>query len=368
MLSPIGIISGPMAEHFGRPITEITAGFSWLTLGILAGAAIALVVFDWLKLKRIMVALYCLIAASLLSLTQHDELSLAFIALGLVGVCCGIGLAGAALTISRTYEAKRRASMLVITDSFFSVAGIVCSMVATLLIARELHWAGVYQFVALFAVAIVVLAATSSFPATQASETTAAHKPFTPWPLTVWLCVGSLFLYTMGQYSMLLWMPSYAETALGIPRSQTGQIVSQYWMGMFAAQLFVSWFVLKVGVRRIVLVSASGCTLFSASMWMFADIDALLIMATVWGFANFALLKVVLSFATQMVAVPTARLVAGILFGATLGTALSPWVTSQIVVVADKYSVLLFGTGCFAVMTGLLVVAIRLYQPGRQYQ
>jgi len=233
MLSPIGIISGPMAEHFGRPITEITAGFSWLTLGILAGAAVALVIFDWLKLKRIMVALYCLIAASLLSLTQHNELSLAFIALGLVGVCCGIGLAGAALTISRTYEAERRASMLVITDSSFSVAGIVCSMAATFLIAREFHWAGVYQFVALVAAIIIVLAATSTFPATQTSEITSANKPAARWPMTVWLCVGALILYTLGQYSILLWIPNYAETALGVSRAQSGQIVSQFWIGMF---------------------------------------------------------------------------------------------------------------------------------------
>lgn len=365
MLSPIGIISGPMAEYFGRPITEITAGFSWLTLGILAGAVIALVVFDWLQLKRIMIALYCLIAVSLLSLTQHDNLSLALVALGLVGVCCGVGLAGAALTISRTYETERRASMLVITDSSFSAAGIIGSMVATFLVARELHWAGAYQFVALIAVIVIVLAATSRFPVTRSSELTAEQKTSAPWPLTVWLCVGALFVYTLGQFSILLWIPNYAETTLGASRAQAGQIVSQFWMGMFAAQLFVSWFVLKVGVRRIVLVAASGCTLFSAVMWMLADIDTLLIMATVWGFANLALLKVVLSFTTQMVAVPTARLVAGILLGATLGTALSPWVTSQIVVVADNYVVLLFGTGCFAVMTALLVAATRLYAPDR---
>jgi len=103
-------------------------------------------------------------------------------------------------------------------------------------------------------------------------------------------------------------------------------------------------------------------------MWIFVDIYTLLIMATVWGFANLALLKVVLSFTTQMVTVPTARLVAGILLGATLGTALSPWVTSQVVVISNNYVVLLFGTGCFAVMTGLLVVAIRLYQPDRQHK
>ncbi len=269
------------------------------------------------------------------------------------------------MTISRTYDAERRASMLVITDSSFSVAGIICSMVATMLVARELHWASVYQFVALVAMVVIALAVMSTFPATTTSDDDSAsrHEPSARWPIIVWLCVFSLFLYTLGQYSILLWIPNYAETVLDVSREQSGQIVSHYWMGMFTAQLFVSWWVLKVGVRRIVVLAASACTLFSASMWLLADINVLLIMAAVWGFSNLALLKVVLSFATQMVAVPTARLVAGILLGATMGTAVSPWVTSQVVVIFNNYFVLIFGTGCFAVMTGLLVVATRRYRP-----
>ncbi|MBC8476674.1 MAG: hypothetical protein H8D52_04975, partial [Gammaproteobacteria bacterium] len=51
MLAPIGIISGPMSDAFNLHITEITAGFSWLTFGILAGAISALFVFNWVQLK-----------------------------------------------------------------------------------------------------------------------------------------------------------------------------------------------------------------------------------------------------------------------------------------------------------------------------
>ena len=116
MLAPIGIISAPMSEYFGQPITELIAHFSWLTFGILAGAVIALLVFDLIRLKRLMVILYCLIIACLVSFALHDNLDWIWPALGLVGVCCGVGLAGAALIISRTYDADRRASMLVITD------------------------------------------------------------------------------------------------------------------------------------------------------------------------------------------------------------------------------------------------------------
>ena len=45
MLSPIGIILGPMADHFEQPIKVISAQFSWLTMGILVGSVLALGIF-----------------------------------------------------------------------------------------------------------------------------------------------------------------------------------------------------------------------------------------------------------------------------------------------------------------------------------
>jgi fucose permease len=358
MLAPLGIISTPMAEYFGIPITELTANFSWLTFGILAGAFIALVVFDWIPLKKLMSLLYALILLLLFSLAMHDNLDVIWLSIGLVGVCCGVGLAGAALIISKTYDADRRASMLVITDGSFSLAGIICSWVAVILVAREFHWSGPYLFVALIAATIVVLSFFSKFPDTVVQVHT--DGPQERWPVSVWLCLIALFLYTLGQYSMLLWLPNYAETQLGAPRDQAGQLVSQFWTGMFAAQLFVAWWVLRVGVRRLVLIAGILASLSSIPLWIYADIDTLIVLATIWGFANLGLLKIVLSFATQMVRVPTGRLISSLLLGASLGTAVSPWLTSKIVAATDSHIVLQFSTGCYITLTLLLFLAARL--------
>lgn len=361
MLAPIGIIAGPIAELFGRPITDVMAQFSWLTVGNLIGASMALVLIDWIQLKRLMALVYGLILLSLLSLNVVTELTVIGAALGIVGICSGLGLAGAALVISRSYDAERRASMLVITDGSFSVAGFVCAAIATWLVAREFHWSGVYQFVALIAAIILLLTFASAFPTTTAGEYKTVPKE--RWPLSVWLCVGALFLYTLGQYSMLWWLPNYAETNLGATREQAGNLVGLFWFGMFAAQIFVAWWVMKVGVRRLVLIAGAMTSLFSVPLWIYGEISGLSVFAFMWGIANLSLLKVVLSFATQMVQLPTARLVSSLLLGATLGTAVSPWVTSQIVVATDNHFVLQFSTACYVTLTLLLIAAIRLFQP-----
>ena len=353
MLAPIGIIS----ELFDRPITDVTAQFSWLTIGNLCGAALALIVFDFLRVKTVFLYVYVLILASLLSLMFSSGLTLIGVALGVVGVCSGLGLASAALVISRIYEAERRASVLVMTDASFSVAGFTCAAIATALVAAGWHWASTYQFVALIAAIVIVLVLTSDLPSTKPDDASAESNE--TWPMSVWFCIAALFLYTLGQYSMLWWLPNYTETQLGASVDQAGRLVTLFWFGLFVAQLCVAWLVLRLGVKRLVLISGISTCLFSIPLWIVKDLDALAVFAFLWGVGNFSLLKIVLSFATQMLKIPSPRLVSSLLLGATLGTAMSPWVTSSIVVATDNYFILQFSTLCYATLAFLLFMAVR---------
>jgi TsgA-like MFS transporter len=347
-------------------VTEITARFGWLTFGVLGGAVIALFIFDLFNLKKLLIAVYGVIVVALVSLSFFDNLYAVGAAMGLIGVCCAIGLAGAALIISRTYDTEQRASMLVITDGSFSVAGIICSWIAIFLISQEYHWAGVYQFVAFIAAVIIFLGLGSRFPSTEVEKNDTASKE--KWPLAVWLCIAGLFLYTLGQWSFLLWLPTYVETELGARAEQGGQLVGQFWTGMFLAQLFVAWWVLKVGVPRLVMIAGVTTSLFSIPLWIIKDINVLIVLSALWGFANLGLLKVALSFATQMVRRPTARLISTLILGATLGTACGPWVTSEIVAATSTHFILQFGTACYMALTVLLLTASYLYRKNTHHE
>lgn len=356
LLAPIGIVSGPMAEALNLTVVEVTSGFTWLTFGILAGAILALFVFEWLPLKTLLLLLFAGIGGTLAFLSRQSEAALIWYSLGLVGLCTGIALAAAALTITRTYDADRRASMLVITDSWFSVAGVITSWVAIYLLGKSFHWSGSYLFIALIAVTVFGLVLGSKFP--DASPPQEERGVRTPWPLNVWLCVAALFLYTLGQNSMLWWLPNYVQTHLAVAPDQAGSLVGQYWIGMFVAQLFVAWWVLKVGTKRVIGIGAITVTAFSIPLWTVSDPDALFVLATVWGFANLGMLKMVLSFATYMVPTPTPKLVSSLLLGASLGTAVSPWVTSQIVAATSNHFILQFSTLCYVGLSVLVFTAI----------
>ena len=359
MLAPIGIISAPMAELFNEDITTVTARFSWLTIGNMLGALLALAIFDFLELKKVMVAVYLCIVASLLTLGGIGSAATIGLPLGIVGVGCGLGLAGAALIISRSYADNRRASMLVITDGFFSIAGFVCAAVATWFVSRQFHWAAVYQFVAAVALIILLLAATSTMPRT--TDQPADSSQTDRWPVAVWYCLGALFLYTLGQYSMLWWLPNYVTTVLGAAPELGGKLVGLFWIGMFVAQIFVAWWVVKVGTRRLIVIAGIATSAFSVPLWSVESVAALPILALLWGIANLSMLKVVLSFATQMLRVPSARLVSALLLAATLGTAISPSLTSRIVADTDNLTILQFSTACYVTLTILLIAATRSF-------
>jgi TsgA-like MFS transporter len=171
-----------------------------------------------------------------------------------------------------------------------------------------------------------------------------------------------LFLYTLGQYSILLWLPSYAQAQLGASPDQAGRLVAMFWTGLFVAQLLVAWWVVRVGVQRLVVIAGVTTCLFSLPLWMSGNVNMLPLYAFAWGLANLGLLKIVLSFGTQQVSVPTPRLVSTLLLGATMGTAVSPWVTSRIVLATDNFFILQFGSLCYAALAVLLIIAVRRHR------
>ena len=367
MLAPIGVVLPPLAEQLGIPVPAAGALFSWLTVGILVGSGLALVVFDLLSLRAAMLLIYVAIAGSLLLLRFTDSAWLLRLALGVVGAGCGIGLAGAASGIALLFEGERRASMLVVTDGFFSGAGAATSAVAVLFVAAGLHWASSYLLVGGVAVVIVLLAAMSRFPTSEAARVAPVDgeesgeggvpAPVPRWPAPVWLCIAALFLYTLGQNSMLWWLPSHLEATLPMSREAAGSVVSRYWTGMFCGQLLVAWWVLHLGARRMVLASIFGTLLGSLPLWPVTVPAWLPWLAFAWGLANFGLLKVTIAFASEAVPLPTPRLIAALLFGATLGTAVSPVVTSAVVAAGNELTVLRFSSFCFLFLAGLLLLA-----------
>ena len=362
MLAPIGVVLPALADTLQLPLEEAAPLFTWLTMGVLVGSALALVVFDFLSLRASLLLVYGAIVVSLLLLRFLDLIWVLRLSLGVVGVACGIGLAAGASTIALLYASARRASMLVVTDSAFSLSGAAVSALAAWLVAQSAHWASAYLLVALLSVAIIALAIGTAMPvAPQASPGQAEGA----WPRAVWLSMAALLLYTLGQQMLLLWLPAHLETALAVPRGEAGIVVSRYWSGMFMGQLVAAWWVLRVGARGMLLISIIGAFLGSLPLWLVSQPALLPGLALLWGLLNFGLLKIVIASASLYLSQPPPRLLSALLFAATLGTAVSPLLSSAIVESLGTLGVLRIGSLCYFVMVLLLLLARSLPTRGQ---
>lgn len=354
MLAPIGLLSPELAEIFGLAGTEITRRFSWLTIGILIGALLAVEITPRVSLRPLLIVLYSTLALAVMSLRLHSNEVLIWPAVGLVGIICGIGLSSAALIIARSYQSDQRASMLVITDGCFSLAGVGVSLIAGFALAADWHWSATYMCVGILAIGIVLLSVNSTFPAAPAGEATQESRL---WPPSAWACVAGLFFYTLGQNAMLWWLPQHLTEAMGAEKTQASRVVANYWLGMFLAQIFTAWFVFRIGLNRLLAIAVVSCALASAPLWLLDSSQWVVAMALIFGFFNLGLLKLLISFASEKLPTPTPRLISTLLLGATTGTALSPAITSSVVEWTSVRGVLIFGSCCF---TLLAVVVLAL--------
>ncbi|NKF24754.1 MFS transporter TsgA [Solimonas marina] len=356
LISQIGAISGPMAAHFGKALTDVSERFSSLSSGIMIGTLLSLVWFEWSGLKRTIISCYVIGAAVLLAILFGDSWSWLPVLLAVAGAVAGLGLAAAAVTLALSYSARIRAVLLLCTDLCFALAGIVCAPAAAQMISHGLPWSASYGALAALCALVVVLAVLSPYPpsAREAGERVAHER----WPLGAWLCAIALLFYLLGQVTMLLWLPQHLQQQLHVDYVTSTAGISRYWTGMAIGQLLLVALLQRLDFRRLLPLIACASVAASFPLWLSRDASALMLATTVLGIVNGGVLKLSLTYATTLVRHPQ-RVVALLLSCGSLGQALSPYLSSQLVRHADTALALQSVSVCYALMAACIVVAMR---------
>jgi len=359
MLAQIGILIGPISQHFGKETTIVSNQFSWLTVGILVGSVISLFIFDHVKIKTLNLLVFTAIILAIVGFYTVDLYWVNSILLGIIGTGCGIALPAAAIVISRVYTPERRATMLVITDASFSLSGTFCTALVVVYLANGLHWSSGYSTVAALALITLILTAFSTFPEVPHEDKQTIKQELASWPIGIYFCMLALLIYLTGQNFILIWLPSYAEQAIAMSTSDAGGLISNFWAGMLGGQLIAAAILIKADTRTMTLLAAILAALSTIPLWSINNPTYMPYLTFCWGFVTLGLLKLILSLATEMVAVPSPRLVSVLLMAATTGTAISPSLSSILVANTAPSIALKVGTGCFLLVTLLVVFAYR---------
>lgn len=338
LLTQIGVILNAVSSVLGSTPSQSVGVFSWLTGGALCGTFISLFLYAKFSLKPILLTNYSVFLCALLalSISQPNQFFSLAILLFVLGVCCGCGLSGGAVVISKTYHEAKRASAFIATDCAFSAAGYIFPSLAAVIIASHYEWTLSYAAVGALALALWGLVFFATFPKTEADETgeLSALQQFTGI-LTPRVCLIALgvCIYLISQTTFLTWSPNYLQAAFGLSETKAASVVGNYWgmsiFGLISAAIFVN----KVPQRRFLMIVAVLASVFTLGFVLIEQGTQFLLLSYFFGFATTCIYKLAMSVGSQQLPRAPAVLITFLLFsgsiGSTLAPALSGWVVGQ---------------------------------------
>lgn len=360
VISPLGLVSGPIAEHFNISVTTATAAFTYLTSGVFAGTLIAVFIFDYVKLKHVVIGGTLLICLSIYAMYALDRFSVFATSLALLGISCGIEISAAAVVIAKIYDEKLRASMLLLTDSFYSMAGVISTALAGVLLARNFHWSSAYLLAFFVSLLVAVIAISAKYPATRSQDSGPNDQSdIRSLPVGVHIVGMAMLIYLVGFVSIYSWVPNYAQASMALSAEASSEIVSRFFLGLFVGQLIMFILVLKFALRTLITIYAALASLLTISLWSVSTASYLELAMLVLGLVTGGLFKTILTFGTTLVRDPSPKMVSYLIFYAGLGTAIAPYLSSLIVEHRGMAAALHFVTACYFLTFVFILVAFR---------
>lgn len=355
IITPLGVVSGPIAEYFAISLTSATAAFSSLTTGILIGSVVAIFAFDYAKIRTVVIAFAALIGVSLVAIYYVPNFALFGVLLFLVGVGCGVSMSGASVVITRAFSERMRPSMLLLTDSFYSGAATLSTMLAVSLIGLAWHWWSAYLLAIAAIAVLILLAQLSQYPEQTSAPQDSQDETNARWPISVYLCGFTLLVYLLGLVTIYSWVPNYAQNVLTMDQAAAGNLVSRMFSGMFIGQLVMFLLVLWLPVRWLILACLMGATYMTSRLWL-GDVASSIELAMFGlGLVGGGIFKVAVAYGTTLSHRPSPKMVSYLLFNTALGTAIAPALSAWVVELSGFSGVIMFASACYALACILLI-------------
>jgi len=356
LLNPIGLIGGPVAESFGIPVTVAVARFGYFTIGVFVGYIASFHIFDYMKLKHVVVIGYSIIVASIACLYLFDHVLVFTVCLFLVGVAASIEVCGASTLVSWLWDGKSRQSVLLAQDAMFNAGGIVFTAITTAFLSREFHWASTYLVVACIALLVSLTATTTRIE--QKHQRGSDSEIVTTWNIGIITVGFSVLLFMTAKISIFIWMPQYVEQAYGAGISQSGRLMQNIFVGALGGSLIGTYIVAKIRIdyflAGMLLIGASGMWFMLAA----SNLHTVLLLGYAVGASVGATFNGYMGFGLSFVQSPTHKNVAYVLLAGGVGSAIAPLFSSKIVALTGTVASALYA--CFIIQIVVLITVLLL--------
>lgn len=343
-----GMIMGDIANYFSLSIPQISNIFTFLNTGIL----ISIFLNSWLSytvsLKKQLIFGFILSIVATLGIILSKNIFYFSINIFILGLVSGITMSIGTFIITHLYEGSKRGSRLLITDSFFSMSGMVFPIITAYLLEKKILWYWIYLSIEIIYFSIFILTIILDFPKLREKENNFEEK--NKWNTNIIFLSLAALLYILGQLSFISWVPQYTTEIIKTKIKQTGTLVSSFWMSYMIGMWFFSMVIKFFNLKHILIFLTGISTIL---MYFFIHTKSYLLLEYIiisLGFFSSAIYTIIITLASLETQKPSSKIINLILFFGTLGTLLTFIITSPIVEKGGLYETLTFSNILYGIV------------------
>jgi len=345
-----GMVIVPVSKYFNVDVSEAGDIFTWMNLGILIAIISNSALMDIIPLKRQILISVILALIAFMGLTWMHSLIFFCVLMFLFGLVSGITMSIATYLIAHLYMGKNRGMMLLLTDSFFSLAGITFPLIAGFILDHGVTWYWVYIMVLVVGIGVFILSLGVKFPSPADYHET-HNKPLFQrlrtdikhWGVAVYAaCLGCMFCI-LGQLCLVFWIPDYVASRFHVSSDASSVPLSSFWIGMWIGLYLCSILVKRIPMTIFLALIALGSTIACFILRHATSVHQLSIDCFIMGLFAAGIYYTLITLVSLQVKVPSPLLVNFALASGTVGTFLTPMVSAKAVSIGGPMAALTVG-------------------------
>jgi len=352
-----GMIMGDIAHYFNLSVSHMSNIFTFLNAGILISIFLNSWLVDIISIKKQLIIGFIFSIIAIFGIIFSNNLFLFSINIFILGLVSGITMSIGTFIVTSLYSESKRGSKLLITDSFFSMSGMIFPMIAAYLLEKKFLWYWIYIFIGIIYFFIFILTLILKFP--ESKEIRKNKEKIKKFNINIILLSISALLYILGQLSFISWVPQYTKEIININIKKTGTLVSNFWMAYMIGMWCFSFIIKFFNLHRM-FIFLTGIS--SILMYFFIYSKSYLIMQYAiisLGFFSSAIYTIIITLASLETKKPSSKIINLILFFGTVGTLLTFIITSPIVEKKGLYATLIFSNILYGIVFFLSFIVFK---------
>ncbi|AEO08303.1 MFS transporter TsgA [Buchnera aphidicola] len=358
-----GMIIGDISDYFNLSVSQMSNTFTFLNAGILTAIFLNSWLIDIISLKKQLIFGFILTILAIIGIVLCRSLLFFSINMFILGLVSGITMSIGTFIITHLYLDSKRSAKLLLTDSFFSMSGMIFPIITAYLLEKKIIWYWTYICIGIIYVLIFVLTINLNFDKFKMNIKN-VQETKEKWNLNIFLLSISALFYILGQLSFISWVPQYSTNIMHIDIKKTGTLVSSFWMSYMLGMWFFSFVIKFFNLHRIFMFLTGISTVL---MYFFIHSESFIKQQYIiisLGFFSSAIYTIIITIASLQTKHPSPKLINVILLFGTIGTLLTFIVSGPIVKYKGLYTTLIHANISYGIvfLLSLLIYYNTKYQ------